>query len=249
MARGTHEGAAPFTHSPKDHPMTRFLVVALSLVAFSACGPRNIQLPNLMTPPVTAPFEQGLNARTKLFDYEIPEVKFAVQKTQGLSIKTPWGSSLGKSKQQQQRSFIVKRGSNSELGVDCETLQQTAKMGWKDFSKHTYTCGGAGFALVIDEPKRQVFSGMVKLGDVELSLESTDKMASGAPMRPSGFHIRRDGRWVASFEYYQFGKAYLDAGLTADERDAVLIAMVSIQSTNHWLARSIDQNQASPYGN
>ncbi len=228
--------------------MSRFFVIALAAVSFTACGPRNIQLPNLTTPPVTADFEQGLNARTKLFDYEIPEVKYAVQKTQGVSIKTPWGSSLGKSKQQQQRSFIVKRGSNPELGVDCETLQQTAKMGWKDFSKHTYTCGGAGFALVVDEPKRQVFSGTVKLGEVELELESTDKMASGAPMRPSGFHIRRNGRWIASFEYYQFGKAYLDAGLTAEERDAVLTTMVSIQSTNHWLARSIDQNQSNPYG-
>ena len=249
MARATHKGAAPFTPFRKPTTMSRFFVIALAAVTFTACAPRVIRLPNLTTPPVTADFEQGLNARTKLFDYEIPEVKYAVQKTQGVSIKTPWGSSLGKSKQQQQRSFIVKRGSNPELGVDCETVQQTAKVGWKDFSKHTYTCGGAGFALVVDEPKRQVFTGVVKLGDVELSLESTDKMASGAPMRPSGFHLRRDGRWVASFEYYQFGKAYLDAGLTAEERDAVLIAMVSIQSTRHWLARDIDQNQASPYGN
>ena len=226
--------------------MNRFSVLALAAVSFCACGPRNIKLPNLATPPTVALFEQGINARTRLLDYEIPEVKFAVQKTEGMSVKLPWGS-VGKAKQQQQRSFIVKRGPNPALGVECETVQQDVKV-WSKYAKHTYKCGGQGFELLVDEPKRQVFAGSVRVGEVTLDLESTDQMASGAPMRPSGFHIRRNGRWIASFEYYQFGKAYLSSELTAEERDAVLVTMVSIQSTNHWLAKDIEQNQASPYG-
>lgn len=228
--------------------MHRLLVVALAAFALTACGPRNIRLPDHAVSPTVAPFEQGLNARTKLLDYEIPEVKLAVQKTQGMSVKLPWGQSIGNAKQLQQRSFIVKRGANPELGVDCETLQQGARVASKDFSKHTYKCGGPGFELVVDEARRQVFTGAVHIGDVALELESTDQMAAGAPMRPSGFHIRRDGRWLASFEYYQFGKAYLGADLTAVERDAVLVTMVSIQSTNHWLARDIEENQSRAFG-
>jgi hypothetical protein len=227
--------------------MNRFLVIALAAFAFTACGPRNIKLPNLAVPPTVAPFEQGINARTKLLDYEIPEVKLAVQKTVGMTVKV-FGHSIGNAKQQQQRSFVVKRGANASLDVSCETLQQGARTGNKDFSKHTYKCGGSGFELLVDEAKRQVFQGSVRVGEISLDLESTDQMASGAPMRPSGFHIRRNGRWIASFEYYQFGNAYLGADLTADERDAVLVTMVSIQSTNHWLARDINQNQANPYG-
>jgi hypothetical protein len=228
--------------------MNRFLLIAA--FALTACGPRNIKLPNLAVPPVVAPFETGLNARTKLLEYEIPEVKLAVQKTTGLSVKLAFGiPRLGKATQQQQRSFIVKRGVNASLDVNCETVQAEGRVGNKDFTKHTYTCGGADFALVVDEPKRRTFTGSVHVGDVSLDLESTDQMASGVPMRPSGFHIRRNGRWLASFEYFQFGNAYLGADLTAEERDAVLVAMVSIQSTNHWLARDIDQNQAGPYAN
>lgn len=223
-------------------------IFVLAAFALTACGPRNIKLPEAATAPTVAPFEQGVNARTRLLDYEIPEVKFAAQKNKGLSIKMPWGRSIGNSKQQQQRSFVVKRGTNPELAVECETVQQGGQVGSRDLSKHTYKCGGAGFELLVDEPRRQVFEGVVKVGEVALELESTDQMLSGVPMRPSGFHIRRNGRWVASFEYYQFGKAYLGADLTADERDAVLVTMVSIQSTNHWLARDIDQNQSRAYG-
>lgn len=226
--------------------MPRFLFVAAFVM--TACGPRNIKLPEVAVSPTIAAFEQGINARTKLLDYEIPEVKYATQKTQGMSIKLPWGQSIGNAKQRQQRSFTVKRGANPELSVDCETLQEGKRVASKDFSKHTYKCGGAGFELMVDEATRQVFSGAVRVGEVALELESTDQMLSGAPMRPSGFHIRRNGRWVASFEYYQFGKAYLGTDLTADERDAVLVTMVSIQSTNHWLARDISQNQSQPYG-
>ena len=226
--------------------MYRFSVVALAAFAFTACGPRNIKLPNLATPPTVASFEHGLNARTKLLEYEIPEVKFAIQKTVGLSVRVPWGS-VGKSKQQQQRSFVVMRGANPQLNVDCETLQQDMKV-WSRYSKHTYTCGAQGFELVVDETKRQVFAGTVHIGEVALELESTDQMSAGVPMRPSGFHIRRNGRWVASFEYFQFGRAYLSTELSPEERDAVLVTMVSIQSTNHWFAKDIEQNQASPYG-
>lgn len=226
--------------------MNRFLLV--TAFALTACGPRNIKLPDAAGSPTVAAFEQGINARTKLLDYEIPEVKLATQKTQGMSIKLPWGQSVGNTTQRQQRSFIVKRGGNPELSVDCETLQEGKRVASKDFSKHTYKCGGAGFELVVDEANQQVFSGAVRIGQVALELESTDQMVSGAPMRPSGFHIRRNGRWVASFEYYQFGKAYLGTDLTADERDAVLVTMVSIQSTNHWLARDTDQNQSRAYG-
>ena len=229
--------------------MNRFLVIALAALALTACGPRNIKLPNLAVPPQVAPFETGVNARTKVFDYEIPEVKYSVQKTNGMmSVKLGFGiPRLGKATQQQQRTFIVKRGLNPALDVSCETVQGEGRVGRKDFTRHTYTCGGSGFELVVDEPKRQFFQGAVHIGDVSLDLESTDQMASGAPMRPSGFHIRRNGRWLASFEYFQFGNAYLGTDLTAEERDAVLVAMVSIQSTNHWLARDIDQNQAGIY--
>jgi hypothetical protein len=135
--------------------------------------------------PAFRPDVQGINdlgwhgGRTK--GRRRSHITSATQKTVGMSVKLPWGQSIGNAKQQQQRSFV--------------------------------------------------------------------QMASGAPMHPSGFHIRRNARWLASFEYYQFGNAYLDAALTGDERDAVLIAMVSIQSTNHWLARDISQNQSSPYGN
>jgi len=228
--------------------MTRILLVALAAFAFTACGPRNIKLPDHAAAPTITPFEQGVNARTKLLDYEIPEVKLAVQKTQGMSVKLPWGQSIGNAKQQQQRSFVVKRGANPALDVSCETVQQGARVAAKDYSKHTYRCDGGGFELRVDEAKPQSFTGAAQVGAVALELESTDQMTDGAPMRPSGFHIRRNGRWLASFEYYQFGKAYLGADLSADERDAVLVTMVSIQSTNHWLARSIDQNQSNAFG-
>jgi hypothetical protein len=226
--------------------MNRFLFVAV--VALSACAPRVIKLPNVAVPPTVVPFEQGVNARTKLLEYEIPEVKLATQKTQGMSIKLPWGHSIGNAKQQQERSFIVKRGSNPQLSVDCETRQEGKRIASKDFSKHTYKCAGPGFELLVDEARRSVFAGSVRVGEIALELESTDQMASGVPMRPSGFHIRRNGRWIASFEYYQFGNAYLGADLSADERDAVLVTMVSIQSTNPWLARDIDQNQSRAFG-
>ena len=222
--------------------MNRFALLAA--LALTACGPRNIKLPDVAVAPTVVAFEQGLNARTRLLDYEIPEVKLEVQKTQGLSIKLPWGRSIGNAKQRQQRSFTVKRGSNPELNVACETLQEGKRVGSKDFSKHTYKCGGPGFELVVDEATRQVFSGVVQIGAVAIDLESTDQMVAGVPMRPSGFHLRRQGRWLASFEYYQFGSAYLSADLSAEERDAVLVTMVSIQSTNHWLARDIEQNQS-----
>jgi hypothetical protein len=226
--------------------MHRLLFVAV--VALSACAPRAIKIPNVAVPPTAVSFEQGVNARTKLLEYEIPEVKLATQKTQGMSINLPWGHSIGNAKQQQQRSFVVRRGANPELSVDCETRQEGKRIASMEFSKHTYKCSAPGFELVVDEARKSVFAGSVRVGEVELELESTDQMLSGIPMRPSGFHIRRNGRWIASFEYYQFGKAYLGADMTADERDAVLVAMVSIQSTNHWLARSIAQNQSRAFG-
>lgn len=223
-------------------------ILFVAVVALSACAPRAIKLPNVTVPPTVVPFEQGVNSRTKLLDYEIPEVKLAGQRTQGVSVKLPWGQSIGNAKQQQQRSFVVKRGANPQLSVDCETRQEGKRVASVEFSKHTYKCSAPGFELLVDEGRRSVFSGSVRIGEIALELESTDEMKSGIPMRPSGFHIRRNGRWMASFEYYQFGNAYLGADLTADERDAVLVAMVSIQSTNHWLAREIDQNQSRAFG-
>lgn len=213
-------------------------------LALTGCGPRNIKLPLAAKAPATSNIVTGVNNRTQVFDYEIPSVKKEGSKTRGVSVAMPFGGRIGNASFEQGRLFTVKRGANASLEVSCKTTQKSTNFGPRAFDKHTYACSGERFELLIDETQRNTFQGTAKVGDVALELLSTDQMAAGAPMRPSGFHVTRNGRWLASFEYYQQGKAYLGSDLSPEERDAVLTTLVSVHSTNHFFAHSIQQNQS-----
>lgn len=225
----------------------RLAVLAVaSLTAFSCA--RAIHLPRLDAPPVVGQFEKGINQRTKLFDFEVPEVKKDTQRSDSITLKFG-GAKLGGTEKQNQRSnLMVLRGGQPLVAVECLSQQEGVTIDRREFSRHTFSCNGSGFALSLQEPRDDAFVGTARVGPVDVAFESTDELDKGIPQYPTGFHLTENGRWVATFEYFDGGKAYLRPDLSGPERDAVLAVMVVLQSTDGWLAKNLGANQARPFG-
>lgn len=219
-----------------NHPRLTLVLVVAAVTSLSGCAPRLIKLPDNRHVPAAAAFKMGANSRTTLLEYEVPRVKVSKVRSAGFSI-----GGFGKQKAQMQRAFSVNRPGGS-IDVSCEAVQEGARVMALDYTKHTYNCGGSNFELRVEEQQRDVFVGAARLNGVNVDIVSTDDMEQGPPQGPSGFHLRRGGRWLASFEYFQAGNAYLAGDLSAEERDAVLTAMVVIQSSNLWLTRSANDH-------
>ncbi len=217
-------------------------LLLLSCLLAAGCA-RNLRLPALDTKPLTTSFETGFNHRTKAFDFEVPEVKKDVQVSSGISLNLAGASLAGSGKSDQGASFAILRGGQPFLAAACRLLQQGTHVGTVDYPRHTYTCTAPGFELTVDEPQPQVFTGTARLGKVAVSLESSDDLEKGIPQRPSGFHLKVGARWVGTFEYWQGGKVFLRPDLSPAERDATLATMVAVQSTDLWLARSLEENR------
>jgi hypothetical protein len=227
----------------------RHLVFVFFALVFAASGcARALRLPRLDVTPEVATFETGLNQRTKVFDFEIPEVKKDTQRVNSVTLKFGDTKLGGTEKQDQVSTMTVLRGGQPLMNVACRSVQEGALALGRDFSRHSLACQAAGFELQVHEPQDDVFVGSARLGDVELALESSDDMEKGIPQYPSGFHLTQRGRWVATFEYFQGGKAYLRPGLSPLERDAVLSVLVVLHSTGTWLANNAERNQARPFG-
>jgi hypothetical protein len=225
----------------------RLTVLALTCLASLGCT-RVLRLPRMEAPPVVGQFEQGVNQRTRLLEVEVPEVKKDAQRSTGLTIRSG-GAKLGGSEKQEQRStLVVQRGGQQVASVECHARQEGVTVNLSDFSRHTLSCAGAGFALEVQEPRNDAFIGSARVGDVALALESTDDLEKGVPQYPTGFHLTANGRWLGTFEYVNDGKAWLRADLTGAERDAVLAVMVVMQSTDRWLAKDLGANQARAFG-
>lgn len=226
----------------------RLAVLALAVVAFTSSCARALRLPHTDAPPLVSQFEKGVNQRTKVFDVEVPEVKKDTQYANSLTLKYG-GTKLGGSETQQQRSNLsVLRGGQPLASVECLSRQEGVTVSRTEFSRHTFTCSGAGFTLEVQEPRADVFVGSARVGPVEVAFESTDEMEKGIPQYPTGFHLTANGRWVATFEYFDGGKTYLRPDLSGVERDAVLAVVVVIQSTDGWLVKDLGRNQARPFG-
>ena len=86
----------------------------------------------------------------------------------------------------------------------------------------------------------------MKYGGVALEVVSTIDFTDGKQgWSPAGFHLRRDGRWLGTFEYFKDGKAYLAPDLAPEEHAAVLAAVVSISSTGRWFQLNPDAPPAN----
>lgn len=226
--------------------MRLFILLSASLTAFSCA--RAIRLPTMDAPPVVGQFEGGVNQRTRVFEFEVPEVKKGTQVSKSLTLKFG-GAQLGGGKNQVQPSTVtVLRAGQPLAQLECLSEQGGVIAGRRDESRHAFSCVGNGFSLRVDEPQKDVFHGSAQVGPVALDIVSTDDMAEGIAMYPTGFHLTSAGRWVASFEYFQSGKVYLRPDLSGPERDAVLAAAVVIQSTDRWMAHNLEQNQSRPFG-
>lgn len=226
--------------------MRPWLLIIVSLIA-SGCA-RVLRVPSMDTQPIVGTFERGLNQRSKVFDVEVPEVRNDTQRVNSVTFKYG-GTKLGGTEQQQQRSHMaVLRSGQPLTDVDCLSQQGGFTVSRTEFSRHTFTCTGGGFQLSLDEPQDDVFVGSARVGPVELALTSSDDLVKGVPQYPTGFHVMQSGQWVASFEYFDGGKAYVHPGLSPVERDAVLSVMVVIQATHGWLAKNLQSNQARPFG-
>ncbi|MFT3711452.1 MAG: hypothetical protein QM817_27780 [Archangium sp.] len=218
--------------------MNRLTVSLFALALTSACAVpyRSIALPvALQTAPSNDVIEvTGKKNRTKVFDFEIRQVDAG--RTRGLAINI--GPVNLMDKFTQQRKFTIERGGAPFIeSVSCTSVNKDAKGSFIAYYRHTYTCTSpGGFELSVDQPASKEFNGKVKLGSVNLELSSTRDFADGTTsgLSPCGFHLRRDGRWLATFEYYKQGKVYLAPDLTPDEHDAVLATVVSISSTGRW---------------
>ncbi|MEW6431293.1 MAG: hypothetical protein AB1730_07265 [Myxococcota bacterium] len=228
--------------------MRHTVLVALAVIATTSSCARALRVPHTDAPPIVGTFEHGINQRTKVFDVEVPEVKKDTQRSDSVTLKYG-GAKLGGSETQQQRSNLtVLRGGQPLVSVECLSRQEGVTVSRTEFSRHTLTCSGAGFALEVQEPRADVFVGSARVGPVEVAFESTDEMEKGIPQYPTGFHLKANGRWVATFEYFQGGKAYLRPDLAGPERDAVLAVVVVLQSTDGWFVNDLGRNQARPFG-
>ena len=225
----------------------RFAVLVLAALTTFSCT-RVLRLPRVDATPVVGEFEKGINQRTKVFDFEVPEVKKDTQRSDSVTLKFG-GTKLGGSEKQQQRSNLtVQRGGQPLVAVECLSRQEGVTVSRTEFSRHTFNCTGAGFTLEVQEPREDRFIGSARVVAVEVAFESNDEMEKGIPQYPTGFHLTANGRWVGTFEYFDGGKAYLRPDLSGPERDAVLAVMVVLQSTDGWLAKDLGANQARPFG-
>ncbi|MEW5742588.1 MAG: hypothetical protein AB1938_26970 [Myxococcota bacterium] len=212
-----------------------------------------IRVPKSNAPPVVGTFEFGLNQRTKLFDFEVPEVKKGMQRSGTAKVSFASDVSAGATRQETPMTFGVLKEGRPFIALECLGVQQgvVVKTGSPvptDKTLHTYGCTGTDFQLVVEEPKKDVFVGRASFAGLELTLQGTDEMEQGLPQYPSGFHVMKGAQWLGSFEYLQGGKAYLRADLRGAERDAVVLVMVAVQATDRWLAKNSSQNQARPFG-
>jgi hypothetical protein len=225
----------------------RLAVLAFASLTALSCA-RAIRLPRLEAPPIVGQFEKGINQRTKLFDFEVPEVKKDTQRSDSITLKFGGAKLGGTEKQNQRSSLVVLRGGQPLVAIECLSQQEGVTIDRREFSRHTFSCNGSDFALSLQEPREDVFTGTARVGPVDVAFESTDELEKGLPQYPTGFHLTVNGRWAASFEYFDGGKAYLRPDLAGPERDAVLAVMVVLQSTDGWLAKNLGANRARPFG-
>lgn len=224
--------------------MNRIALSSLVIALASSCAVpyRSIHVPvSPQTSPSTDTIEvSGKKNRTRVFDFEIRQVDSGRQR--GLAINI--GPINLMDKTTQQRKFTIERGGAPFISnVNCVAVNKDAKGSFIAYYRHTYTCTSeGGFELSIDQPGSKEFTGTAKLGGVTLELASTRDFADGTTsgLSPCGFHFRRDGRWLATIEYYKQGKAYLAPDLSPEEKDAVLAAVVSISSTGRWFQQKPD---------
>lgn len=227
--------------------MNRLVTLSfLAVISFACAAPRSIQLPvSMEVPPATSKIEvSGSKSRTRVFDFEIPRVQ---AKTRGFALNL--GPITVRDRSTQQRSFVIQRAGTPFLAVDCTGVNQQKREGLVVYYQHTYACAADGFSLQVNQTGESYFSGNVKLGDVDLELVSTIEMSDGKKgWSPSGFHLRRNGKWVATFEYFREGKAYLANDLTPEEQNAALAAVVSISSTGRWFQLNPDGTSGKHVG-
>lgn len=232
--------------------MNRIALSSLAIaVVVSACAaPRSISLPvTTQTAPASSTIEvSGSKFRTRVFDVEIPRVELG--KRRGFALKLG-PVTVNKNRTTQERKFSIERGGAPiATDVNCMSVNQEQREGLLVYSRHTYTCSSqSGFELAIDQQNEAVFSGKAKLGHVDLEVISTIEFTDGKKgWSPSGFHVRRDGRWLGTFEYFKQGKAYLAPDLSPEEHDAVLAAVVTISSTGRWFQLNPDGTSGKRYG-
>jgi len=216
-------------------------VVALTLASGCAGAARSVVLPVSMEAPLaTATIETGAKQRTRVFDFEIPRVAASRQK--GFVFKLG-PVTLNKGRTSQERKFTIERsGSPFITDVNCMSVNQEQREGLLVYYRHSYTCSSpSGFELQVDQTSQALFNGTVKYGGVALEVVSTIDFTDGKQgWSPAGFHLRRDGRWLGTFEYFKDGKAYLAPDLAPEEHAAVLAAVVSISSTGRWFQLNPD---------
>lgn len=208
-------------------PSLRSFIVVMVLV--TGCAPRVIKLPVSPRPAKVGTFALGVNGSAKVLDYQAAPSGRTTGRAKGLKI-----GGFGKENSAVASNVTVSRGALPSFTVACERRLSSASF---RSARHGLSCAAEGVAITVDEPTADDFRGAVRIGQVDFELQSTDELEGGGiPQRPTGFHLRRAGRWLGSFEYVQQGDVYLAPDLSADERDAVLIAMVVVQSTDRFFA-------------
>lgn len=222
--------------------MSRLTLSLSALVLASACAPaRSVVLPvGSEAPLASATIESGAKNRTRVFDFEIPRVDASRQR--GFVFKLG-PITVNKGRHTQERKFTIERaGAPLITNVSCMSVNQEQREGALVYYRHSYSCSSeSGFELQVDQTSQALFNGTVKYGGVSLEVVSTIDFTDGKQgWSPSGFHLRRDGRWLGTFEYFRDGKAYLAPDLAPEEHDAVLAAVVSISSTGRWFQLNPD---------
>lgn len=231
--------------------MHRIALVALVVGLSFSCAsvPRAIALPGVTAERTTvAPIELGAKSKTRVLEFEVAEVDTSKVQQKGTYVKIG-GFRFGNARHLQQRSFTIQRAGAAFLSVSCTSQLRPTRQGLQKVQLHTYSCASDGFNLDVDEAVASQFRGTATLGDVALQVVSTSELADGrSGFAPAGFHLVRDGRWLASFEYFRDGKAYLSPDLSPTEHDAVLSAIVSISSTGKWFQTNLDGTVGKSWG-
>jgi hypothetical protein len=203
--------------------------LAAAVLCACACAPRVIKLPISPRPAKVGTFKLGVNGRSQVLDYEaVPSGK---TKGKGSGFKV---SGFGKDSATVTENVTITRSGQPLFTAVCDRRLTTASF---RSARHGLTCSANGFSLQVEEPSNDDFRGGARVGAVDFELRSTDQLESGGvPQYPTGFHLLRAGRWLGSFEYVQRGDVYLARDLAPDEREAALIAMVVVQSTDRFFA-------------
>lgn len=209
--------------------MRSLLSFIVFVLVVTGCAPRVIRLPVSPRPAKVGTFAVGVNGSAKVLEYAAVPSGRTTGRAKGLKI-----GGFGKENAALASNVTVSRGAWPSFTVACERRLSSASF---RSARHGLSCAAEGVSITIEEPSADDFRGGARIGQVDFELQSTDELESGGiPQRPTGFHLRRAGRWLGSFEYVQKGDVYLAPDLSVDERDAVLIAMVVVQSTDRFFA-------------